>query len=82
MLERYYVRPKTVDAIRSSWIAVAIEQYVEWLSKQGYASRNVFRRVPLLRHFGEFARVHGATSSKDLPAHLDSFLLNICERPR
>ena len=32
MLERYYVRPKTVDQIRSSWIGGAIEKYVEWLS--------------------------------------------------
>lgn len=74
MLERYYVRPKTLDEIRSSWIAGAIEQYVEWLGKQGYASRNVFRRVPLLRHFGEFARAHGATSLKELPAHVDPFV--------
>ncbi len=74
MLERYYVRPKTLDEIRSSWIAGAIEQYVEWLGKQGYAARNVFHRVPLLRHFGEFARAHGATSLKELPAQLDPFV--------
>jgi site-specific recombinase XerD len=74
MLERYYVRPKTLDEIRASWIARAIEQYVEWLGKQGYAARNVFHRVPLLRHFGEFARAHGATSLKELPAHVDPFV--------
>jgi site-specific recombinase XerD len=74
MLERYYIRPKTLDEIRSSWIAGPIEEYVEWLSKQGYAARNVFHRVPLLRHFGEFARSHGATSLKALPAHLEPFV--------
>ncbi len=34
----------------------------------------LFQRVPLLRHFGEFARSHGATSLKELPAHLDPFV--------
>lgn len=28
MLEQYYVRPVTVNRIRTSWIASAIEQYV------------------------------------------------------
>ena len=74
MLERYFARPKTLDEIRSSWIAHSIEQYVEWLSKQGYAPRNVYHRVPVLRHFGEFARAHGASSLKELPAHLEPFV--------
>ncbi len=30
MLERYFVKPSTVDRIRASWIAPAIEQYVAW----------------------------------------------------
>jgi hypothetical protein len=32
MLERYFIRPETVDRIRSSWIGGAIEQYVTWLT--------------------------------------------------
>jgi len=76
MLERYYVRPKTLDQIRSSWIAGAIEQYVDWLAKEGYAPRNVFYRVPLLRHFGEFARARGATAWNQLPAHLEAFVVS------
>jgi len=28
MLERYFVKPSTLDRVRGSWIAPAIEQYV------------------------------------------------------
>jgi hypothetical protein len=34
MLENYYFRPATVDRIRTSWIAPAIEQYVNWLTER------------------------------------------------
>lgn len=74
MLERYFIRPQTIDRIRASWIGDAIEQYVVWLAEQGYASRNVFHRVPVLRHFGEFARARGATTAAELPAHVDAFV--------
>ena len=74
MLERYFVRPDTIDRIRASWIAEAIERYVAWLTEHRYASRNVLRRVPLLRGFGEFARGRGATAWEQLPAHVDSFV--------
>jgi hypothetical protein len=45
MLERYYIRPITVDRIRTSWIAPAIEQYVGWLAEQRYSSKTVSRRI-------------------------------------
>ena len=70
MLERYFIRPQTLDQIRASWIGEPIERYVTWLTEEGYASRNVFHRVPVLRHFGEFARARGATRWEDLPAHV------------
>ena len=60
MLNRYFIRPTTVDRIRASWIGDAIERYVVWLSEQNYASRNVFVRVPILLRFGEFAQGAGA----------------------
>ena len=47
MLEHYFLRPETVDRIRSSWIGDAIDRYVTWLAEHGYASRNVLRRVPI-----------------------------------
>lgn len=74
MLERYFIRPDTIDRIRSSWIGGAIEQYVTWLAEHGYAARNVYRRVPILRQFGEFARGRGATRLDELPAHVDAFV--------
>jgi site-specific recombinase XerD len=74
MLERYFIRPETVDRYRASWIGGLIERYVEWLTAEGYAARNVFHRVPILRRFGEFARVRGATRWEELPEHLDAFV--------
>lgn len=73
MLERYFLRPATLDRIRASWIAGAIEQYVTWLAARGYAPRNVLRRVPLLQHFGVFAQAHGAATWDDLPAQVEAF---------
>lgn len=74
MLERYFLRPTTIDQVRASWITDAIEQYVAWLTERGYAARNVHSRVPILRHFGDFARAHGATRWAQLPAHVGPFV--------
>ena len=35
MLEKYFVRPQTVDRVRASWIGAEIERYVEWLAEHG-----------------------------------------------
>jgi integrase/recombinase XerD len=74
MLESYFVKPQTVDRVRGSWIGPEIERYVDWLGEQGYAARCVFRRVPLLVAFGEFARARGALAVEDLPAHVEAFV--------
>jgi len=74
MLEKFFVRPTTVDRIRASWIGAAIEQYVVWLTERGYAARSVFQRVPLLVRFGEYARERGATSWEALPEHVEPFV--------
>ena len=74
MLEQYYVRPVTVDRIRSSWIALPIEQYVEWLTALRYTQSSVSRRIPLLVAFGEFAKRHGATEVSHLPAQVEPFV--------
>ena len=75
MLERYFLRPQTVDRVRSSWIGSAVEQYVTWLAEHGYAARSVFRRVPILLRFGEFAHSRGARSPGDLPEHVERFVI-------
>jgi hypothetical protein len=74
MLERYFLRPATLDQIRASWIADAIERYVVSLTERGYAARNFHARIPILRRFGDFARDHGATSLVQLPAHVAPFV--------
>ena len=73
MLERYFVRPQTVDAILASWIGSEIKRYVAWLAEQGYSSRCVLRRVPLLIAFGEFACGGDARTVEELPAHVEAF---------
>lgn len=74
MLERYFVRPDTVDRVRACWIGAEVERYASWLSEQGYTARTVLRRVPLVVAFGEFARQHGAEKVEDLPAHVEPFV--------
>jgi integrase/recombinase XerD len=73
MLERYFVRPDTIDRIRASWIGEGIERYVAWLTQEAYSPRCVCRRVPLLMKFGEFARTQGAATWSDLPQHVQPF---------
>lgn len=74
MLNRYFIRPTTVDRIRACWIGEAIERYVVWLAEQNYAARNVSFRVPVLVRFGEFARISGANNLDELPAHIEPFI--------
>ncbi|MBC8642940.1 hypothetical protein IAG25_39945 [Caballeronia sp. EK] len=64
MLEYYYVKPTTVDRILANVAGAYIEHYVSWLRAQGYADRNVCRRVLILCQFGEFASARGATDGR------------------
>ncbi|MGX9120854.1 hypothetical protein ACWTU6_30145 [Mesorhizobium sp. BHbsci] len=34
MLEKYYIRPATIDRIQESWIASTVEQYVGWMAER------------------------------------------------
>jgi hypothetical protein len=43
MLEDYYVKPSTIDRVRSSWLAPQIESYLEWLQAHGYSRLVVYR---------------------------------------
>jgi len=73
MLERYFLKPATIDRLRASWIAEPVERYVAWLTEEGYSPRNVYRRVPIVVRFGEFARSRGAKTWQDLPEHVAHF---------
>lgn len=74
MLERYFIRPVTIDRIRACWLGEAIERYVTWLAENDYAPRNIFFRIPVLVRFGEFARVSGASQWDELPAYVEPFV--------
>ena len=80
MLEQYFIRPDTVDRIRSSWLGEAIEKYVRWLSEHAYKARCVHHRVPLLIAFGEFARRRGASRIELLGGHIDAFVASRLRR--
>lgn len=73
MLEHYYRKPQTLDRLHSVWIGDAIERYVQWLAENRYAERTVFRRVPLVVHFGQFARAQGAQCIEELPSRVGPF---------
>jgi hypothetical protein len=47
MLEEYFIKPSTIDRLRSSWIAPEIEAYVVWLANEGFSTKCVWRRVPI-----------------------------------
>ena len=74
MLELYYIKPSTVDRIRANVAGAYIERYVEWMHSNGYAGRNVFKRVPVLCQFGIFASARGATDGASALSHVDAFV--------
>ena len=74
MLEKYFVRPETVDRFRSSWIAEPIEKYATWLHDECYQPRSVCRRIPIVSRFGDFAAGKGARSFEELPDHVEDFV--------
>src|SRR5258708_39979549 len=72
MLEQYFVKPATIDRIRSSWIAAEIETYLAWLAGQGYSTKSIWRRIPMAFAFGGFARGRGASTIGELPANVEA----------
>src|SRR5215472_19237888 len=74
MLEKYYIRPTTIDRVHESWIASAVEQYVSWMAERRYAVSSVSRRIPIMVSFGEFAKARGASKVEDLPDHVEPFV--------
>lgn len=74
MLEQYFIKPATIDRLRSSWVAAEIEAYVTWLAGQGYSTKSIWRRVPLVFAFGQFAQARGARELAQLPAYVEVFV--------
>ena len=74
MLDRYYLKPETIDRIRASWLGEPIDRYVTWLTEHRYAAPSVHRRVPMVMHFAEYAAAHGARTLEELPEQVDGFV--------
>jgi integrase/recombinase XerD len=74
MLEQYFIKPATIDRLRGSWIAAEIETYVAWLAGQGYSTKSIWRRVPIVYAFGQFGRERGAQDVAQLPAYVEAFV--------
>jgi site-specific recombinase XerD len=74
MLEEYFIKPATIDRLRGSWIAAEIETYVAWLAGQGYSTKSIWQRVPIVYMFGQFGRERGAQDVAQLRAYVDAFV--------
>ncbi|EWS65225.1 Tyrosine recombinase XerD [Hydrogenophaga sp. T4] len=74
MLERYFVRPVTVDRIRALWLGPAIERYVGWLEERRATAATVVRHVRSLQYFNHFVVRRAVKAFEELPAHVQPFV--------
>jgi len=71
----------TTEGLSASWLAPAIEGYLEWLRERGSSNAVLRRRIPPLVKFGAFAKAKGATEMDQLPALVGPFVEE-CNRVR
>ena len=76
MLERFFLKPQTVDRILGCWLGPRIELYVMALCEQGYSARSIIRRVPILTEFAEFTAARHADSVDRAEMLLDAFVVD------
>jgi integrase/recombinase XerD len=74
MLECFFLMPKTVDRIMGCWLGPQIDQYVTVLCEQGYAARSIYRRVPILTSFADFAAARHVDQIDQAEALVDAFV--------
>ena len=74
MLEKYFLKPETLDRIRNCWLGEPIENYVVHLTEQGFSPKTVCRRVPVLTRFAGFAHDAGVDSFEELPGLIEGFV--------
>jgi integrase/recombinase XerD len=74
MLEHYYVKTSTIDRIRNIRLGSQIDNYVGWMEANRYSSRTVFRRLPRLFGFAEFAQKRGCTDVASALALVEDFV--------
>jgi integrase/recombinase XerD len=74
MLERFFLKPQTVDRILGGWLGPQIELYVTVLCEQGYSPRSVLRRVPILTEFADFAEARNISQVEQAEPLVDAFV--------
>ena len=61
-------------------MAAEIESYVLWLVENRYSLKSIWRRVPIVFEFGEFAGGRGASAISELPAQVEAFVAERVDR--
>jgi integrase/recombinase XerD len=74
MLEHYFVRPATVDRLRSLWLGPTISRYAEWMADQQVARASALFRLQTLVLFDRFVTARHVHALEDLPAQIDPFI--------
>src|SRR5260370_7860787 len=82
MLERFFLKPQTVDRIMGCWLGPRIELYVTALCERGYAARSILRRVPILMEVAEFAPARNADRVERAETLLHPFFVDWLSAPR
>ena len=74
MLERYFLKPQTVDRIMGCWLGESIEQYAAMLCETGYSARSILRRVPILVQFADFSDARQTHDLAQAERFIDPFV--------
>jgi integrase/recombinase XerD len=74
MLERFFLKPQTIDGILGCWLGSRIEAYVTILCDQGYSARTILRRVPILVEFASFTKAKGVGQIEQAAQLVDDFV--------
>lgn len=74
MLERFFVKPQTIDRITECWLGPQIEQYVTVLAGRAYAPRSIHRRVPLLVKFAAFTAAKNVKQLEQAENFIEPFI--------
>jgi integrase/recombinase XerD len=82
MLERFFLKPQTVDRIMGCWLGQSIELYAAALCETGYSARSILRRVPILVQFADFTdarQIHDfAQAESVIEPFVDRWLSSHC----
>ena len=82
MLERYFLKPQTVDRILACWLGSRIESYATILADRGYSARTILRRVPILVDFARFTEAKGVGHVEPAFRLVEDFIADWLSRRR